>query len=177
MYIAEATELIRMDDLFGASAQTWCDLGCGTGTFTLGLATLLAPYSVIHAIDKNAESLAEIPDQYRDVRIHKEVVDLNERTLSLPNLDGILMANFLHFIRHQAAFLRRLRALSGRLLIVEYDGRPPSKWVPYPLSFSALRRLLLNQGFTEVSKLGTRTSRFGGEMYSAFAECTCRVWP
>jgi len=52
--------------------------------------------------------VAEIPDQYRDLRIHKEVVDLNEGTLSLPKLDGILMANSLHFIRHQAAFLRRL---------------------------------------------------------------------
>ena len=53
MYIAEATELIRIDKISGARAQTWCDLGCGTGTFTLALATLLPPGSVIYAIDED----------------------------------------------------------------------------------------------------------------------------
>jgi hypothetical protein len=80
------------------------------------------------------------------------------------------MANVLHFIKHQGAFIARLRSLSERLLVVEYDGRPPSPWVPYPLGFSALRALLLERGFSEIAKLGTRASRFGGELYSALAE-------
>jgi hypothetical protein len=62
------------------------------------------------------------------------------------------MANFLHFIKHQGAFIARLRTLSERLLVVEYDGRPPSPWVPYPLGFSALRALLLERGFSEIAK-------------------------
>ncbi len=156
MYIAEATELIRIDKISGARAQTWCDLGCGTGTFTLALATLLSPGSVIHAIDKDEKSLSQIPDRYQAVTIHKEVVDLNESDLSLPALDGVLMANFLHFIENQGEFVGRLRSLSERLLIVEYDGRPPS--------------LLLGRGFTGVARVRTRPSRFGGEMYSALAE-------
>ena len=105
MYIADATELIRIDKISGTRAQTWCDLGCGTGTFTLALATLLAPGSVIHAIDKDERSLARIPDWYQKVTIRKEVVDLNESDLSLAVLDGVLMANFLHFIKHQGTFL------------------------------------------------------------------------
>jgi SAM-dependent methyltransferase len=169
MYIAEATQLIRMDTIAGARAQTWCDLGCGTGTFTLALATLLPPGSVIHAIDKDAKSLSQIPDRYQEVTIRKQVVDLRERDLSLPALDGVLMANLLHFIKRQRAFVTWLRTLSERLLVVEYEGRRPSPWVPYPLSFSALRGLLLERGFTEIAKLGTRDSRFGGEIYSALA--------
>jgi hypothetical protein len=170
MYIAEATELIRIDKISGARAQTWCDLGCGTGTFTLALATLLSPGSVIHAIDKDEKSLSQIPDRYQAVTIRKEVVDLSEGDLSLPALDGVLMANFLHFIENQGDFLGRLRSLSERLLIVEYDGRPPSQWVPYPLGYSVLRGLLLGRGFTGVARVSTRPSRFGGEMYSALAE-------
>jgi SAM-dependent methyltransferase len=169
MHIAEATELIRMDKIAGARAQTWCDLGCGTGTFTLALATLLPPGSVIHAIDKDAGSLSRIPDRYRKVTIRKQVVDLRERDLSLPALDGVLMANLLHFIKRQRSFVAWLRTLSERLLVVEYDGRRPSPWVPYPLSFPALQRMLLERGFTEIAKLGTRASRFGGEIYSALA--------
>jgi hypothetical protein len=72
MHIAEATELIWIDKISGDRAQTWCDLGCGTGTFTLALATLLSPGSVIHAIDKNEKSLSQIPDRYQEVTIHKE---------------------------------------------------------------------------------------------------------
>ena len=170
MYIADATELIRIDQIAGARAQTWCDLGCGTGTFTLALATLLPPGSVIHAIDKDERSLSQIPDGYQDVTIRKEVVNLGKSDLSLSALDGVLMANFLHFIKHQGAFIARLRTLSERLLVVEYDGRPPSPWVPYPLGFAALRGLLLERGFSEIAKLGTRASRFGGELYSALAE-------
>ena len=170
MQIAEATELIRMDKIAGARAQTWCDLGCGTGTFTLALASLLPPGSVIHAIDKDERSLSQIPDRFQEVTIRKQIVDLRERDLFLPALDGVLMANFLHFIKHQGAFIARLRTLSERLLVVEYDGRPPSPWVPYPLGFAALRGLLLERGFSEIAKLGTRASRFGGELYSALAE-------
>jgi Methyltransferase domain len=170
MYLSEATELIRTDKIAGIGAQTWCDLGCGTGTFTLALATLLPRGSVIHAMDKDEASLAQIPDRYQNVTIHKEVVDLDKSDLALPALDGMLMANFLHYIKQQGAFVERFGALSERLLIVEYDGREPNQWVPYPLGFSALRSLLLQRGFTGVAKVGSRPSRFGGVIYSAFAE-------
>jgi precorrin-6B methylase 2 len=61
MYIADATELIRIDQIAGARAQRWCDLGCGAGTFTLALATLLPPGSVIHAIDKDEHRYRRFP--------------------------------------------------------------------------------------------------------------------
>jgi len=170
MYISEATELIRINEISGTRAQTWCDLGCGTGTFTLALATLLPPGSVIYAIDKDEKSLAQIPDRYQEVTIRKEGVNLDASDLFLPALDGVLMANFLHFIEPQGDFVARLRPLSERLLIVEYDGRPPSQWVPYPLGFSVLRGLLLERGFKGVTRVRTRPSRFGGEIYSALAE-------
>src|SRR5258705_6138669 len=170
MYISEATELIRINEISGTRAQTWCDLGCGTGTFTLALATLLPPGSVIYAIDKDEKSLAQIPDRYQEVTIRKEGVNLDASDLFLPALDGVLMANFLHFIEPQGDFVARLRPLSERLLIVEYDGRPPSQWVAYPLGFSVLRGLLLERGFKGVTRVRTRPSRFGGEIYSALAE-------
>src|ERR1700761_6089748 len=105
MKIADATELIRTDQIAGARPQTWCDLGCGTGTFTLALATLLPPNSVIHAVDKDERSLSQIPGRYQDVPIRKELVDLRKSDPSLPALDGVLMANLLHFIRRQGAFI------------------------------------------------------------------------
>jgi hypothetical protein len=89
--------------------------------------------------------------------------------LSLPVSDGVLMANLLHYIKSQAIFVERLRVQAEQLLVVEYDHRPRSEWIPYPVGFSALQSLLLGRGFTEVSKLRSRPSKFGGELYSASA--------
>jgi hypothetical protein len=80
------------------------------------------------------------------------------------------MANFLHFIEEQGSFVGKLRTISRRLLIVEYDGRERSHWIPFPLNFSVLRDLLRERGFSKIAKVGTRASRFGGEMYSVWAE-------
>jgi SAM-dependent methyltransferase len=170
MRISDAAGLIQTDKIAGRQAQTWGDLGSGTGTFTVALATLLTPGSIIHAFDRDAGSLAKIPASYQQVEIHKHLADLRSKDLPLPALDGVLMANFLHFIEDQESFLQRLRTLCSRLLIVEYENRSPSRWVPYPLSFSVLQKLLREQGFPAVTQLRTRRSRFGGELYSAFAE-------
>jgi len=170
MDISEASELIRINKILESHVQTWCDLGCGTGTFTLALATMLPAGSTIYAIDKDEKSLAQIPDRYQDVTIRKEVADLGKIDFSLPPLDGVLIANLLHFIKRQGAFVERCRALSQRLLIVEYDYRSPSKWIPYPLGFSALKNLLLERGFKAISRIGTRPSIYEGELYSVYAE-------
>jgi hypothetical protein len=55
------------------------------------------------------------------------------RPLDLWLLDGILMANLLHFVRDQTGLLRRVAAHlcpTGRFLIVEYEQPTPIPWVP-----------------------------------------------
>jgi ubiquinone/menaquinone biosynthesis C-methylase UbiE len=168
---SEAVELIRHDERLAEGAQTWCDLGCGSGTFTVALAELLAPGSVVYAVDVEAKRLASIPDLYHGVEIHKIVANIIRDELPLLRFDGILMANALHFIKEQEAFLAKAKRRATRLLIVEYDHRPPSAWGPYPIGFQAFRELALHVGYSRVVKLRSRPSRFGGMMYSAVAEC------
>jgi len=171
MRISEASELIRADQISeGSSVQTWCDLGCGTGTFTLALATLLPPGSTIYAIDRDEKALAEIPEQYEGVTIRKQVMTWDLSIGSLPRVDGVLMANLLHFMEDQNTALSALRSIAARLLIVEYEGRAANPWVPYPVSFLELQGMLLHRGFTQVRRLSTRPSRFGGELYSSIAQ-------
>jgi hypothetical protein len=80
------------------------------------------------------------------------------------------MANALHFIREQSRFLRRLLSVTNRLLMVEYERSKPNPWGPYPVGFERLRELFSEAGVEHVEKLATRPSRFGGTIYSAFAE-------
>jgi SAM-dependent methyltransferase len=94
MKISQATALIRTPLIEWVRPQDWCDLGCGTGTFTTALAELLVPGSTIHAVDLDQKALEEIPDRYYGVQIRKVLGDLRSSSLRLPSVDGILMARY-----------------------------------------------------------------------------------
>jgi hypothetical protein len=170
MKISQAAELIRTPMIEWTRPQSWCDLGSGGGTFTIALAHLLAPGSTIDAVDLDPRGLERIPDRHNGVTIRKILGDLQSPTLRLPSVDGILIANSLHFIREQGQFLRRLLSVTDRFLIVEYERSRPSPWGPYPVGFERLCELFNAAGVERLEKLATRSSRFGGTMYSAFAE-------
>jgi hypothetical protein len=138
--------------------------------FTIALAQSLACGSTIHAVDLDQEALEAIPDQYRGVAIRKVLGDLWNSNHRLPSVNGVLLANSLHFIQNQHLFLARLLSVTDCFLIVEYELSKPSPWVPYPIGFERLFQLFSETGVTREEKLATRRSRFGGTMYSAFAE-------
>jgi trans-aconitate methyltransferase len=119
--ISEATALIRTPMIEWTRPQSWCDLGCGSGTFTIALAQSLASGSTIHAVDLDQEALEAIPDQYRGVAIRKVLGDLRSFSLRLPSVNGILLANSLHFIQNQHMLLTRLLSMTDCFLIVEYE--------------------------------------------------------
>jgi ubiquinone/menaquinone biosynthesis C-methylase UbiE len=177
MNISEALALIATPIIQRSQPQSWCDLGCGSGTFTLALAQSLASGSTIHAADQDPKALARIPDEHHGVTIHKVLEDLRSPGLHLPSVDGILMANFLHFIQDQHLFLRKLQSVTNYFLIIEYERSKPSPWVPYPISFEKLCELFTESGVERVEKLAMRRSRFGGTMYSALAERSRHALP
>jgi SAM-dependent methyltransferase len=172
MEIHQAAALIRTPLVDWARPQSWCDLGCGTGTFTEALAGLLAPGSMIYAVDRDQKVLQLIPDQTNGSNVQTIFGDISSPTLRLPAVDGILMANSLHFVRAQVSLLTRLVSLTRQFLIVEYDRTLPSPWGPYPIGFNKLRRRFEEVGVKRVQKLTTYPSRFGGTIYSAFATST-----
>lgn len=168
---AEATRMLANDYFNSRKASQWADLGCGSGVFTLALAGLLQPQSVIYAVDKDASVLQKISSRYDEVRIEKIAVDFDKQRLSFENLDGILMANSLHYVKDKPSFIRdATTCLSGNgcFLIVEYDTRQPNRWVPYPVDLASLTGLFNRAGFSSVQKIGERLSLFGrAKLYSA----------
>jgi methylase of polypeptide subunit release factors len=106
MNTIDAMALLRTPDIEWAQPQSWCDLGCGSGTFTIALAESLASGSTIHAVDLNQTALEAIPDQHHGVAIRKVLGDLRSPSFRVPTVNGILMANALHFIQDQNLFLK-----------------------------------------------------------------------
>jgi trans-aconitate methyltransferase len=175
MEINEAAEMLKnLNKNSFKGKNEWADLGCGSGTFTMALATLLEPESIIYAIDKNAASLHQIPTLNHNVKIEKKKMDFINQTLDVKNLDGILMANALHYVKDKTSFINKLIEcinLNGCFLVVEYETKTPvSNWVPFPINFSDLKKTFHDSGFKNIQKLHERKSIYGQMMYSAFIE-------
>jgi len=171
MDIREAISLIETDDIIKDKPTSWADLGCGKGLFTHALAALLSPGSTVFAIDKNISSFQEnlFPGH---VTIQPMESDFVQDDLKLQKLDGILMANSLHFIRNKKLLIEKLIPWFRKVpvfLLVEYDTDRSNPWVPYPQSFITLKEFFTEMGFGVIKKINEKKSLYrSGKMYSAF---------
>lgn len=151
----------------------WADLGSGRGAFTLALAELVGPAGEIYSVDRDRNALREqeraMRAPFAAMAVHYLAADFT-RPLNLPPLDGMVMANSLHFLRDKDAAVRLIRSYlkpGGRLIVVEYNVERGNFAVPYPLTFGAWEALAHRSGFVETRLLMTRPSRFLGEIFSA----------
>jgi ubiquinone/menaquinone biosynthesis C-methylase UbiE len=169
---ADHVGLLRPAEL--SAGGTWADFGAGSGAFTLALRELIGPHASIYAVDKDQRALRELEKAHRErfttsQNIHTVRADFS-RSLSLPPLDGIVMANSLHYFKDKEKILRHVRSflkLNGALLLVEYNVDSGNPWVPYPLSFETFCALAPRAGFSEPQLLDKAPSRFLKEFYSA----------
>lgn len=153
----------------------WADFGSGMGAFTLALAELLDPAGEIYSVDKDRGALRtqerDLQAQFPQTTVHYLVADFIQ-PLNLPLLDGLVLANALHFQKY-AAQDRVIRLLKsylrprGRLILVEYNIDRGNVWVPYPLAYSSWEKLAQRTGFAYTQLLATAPSRFLREIYSA----------
>lgn len=159
----------------GVSGSVWADFGSGGGAFTLALAEVLAPDAVIYSIDRDGSALnqqrRETHARFPTRTVNYLQADFTQK-LDLPPLDGVLMANSLHFVRRKEAVLQLVRDTlkpAGKLLIVEYNTDRGNTWVPYPFSFGTWGEMAKKNGFRDTRLLHMRPSRFLDEIYSALS--------
>ncbi len=181
MQLEVAIELLRgAVGAVGDDGAVWADLGAGTGTFTRALARTLGAGSTIYAVDEDASAvvaLHKVRVSSGDARILAVGADF-ARPFELPGLgvsmrlDGILLANALHFVRDAATLLtqlvHRLRT-GGRVIVVEYDRREASRWVPYPIPASHWPALATTAGLRDAAVTASRPSEYAGYLYVGVA--------
>lgn len=172
----EETEMVALirDGVAGPDG-VWADLGAGTGNFTFALRSLLGPTGVIYAVERDARALAaqraRLEQEPEGATVHLVQADVVTQPPMLPLLDGILMANLLHFVADPLALLCRLHGWlrpGGRLLVVEYEQAAPLPWVPHPVPLARLVELAQAACFGDVTQVGLRRSPSSGRvMYAA----------
>ncbi len=134
----------------------------GRGLFTQALATLLGKGSTVTAVDTDDRALQNIILPSKDIILNKIHLDFRSTALELRKLDGVLMANSLHFIPEKSLLLDRLLKTlhaPGRLIVVEYNTDIANPWVPYPISFHALQKVASKQ-FNSITKIGETPSAY-----------------
>ena len=154
----------------------YADFGAGSGAFTLALRELVGLDATIYAVDKDRSSLNQLDSAHR-ARFHSTLNLLllpNDfsRPLDIPPLDGVVMANSLHFFKDKEKILRHVQKFlkpNGALIIIEYNVDSGNLWVPHPLTFETYRTIAPRAGFTEPRLLAKVPSRFLKEFCSAVA--------
>lgn len=152
---------------------TWADFGSGTGAFTLALAEVVGRDAHLYSIDQQHNALRQQEQTMRrtfpELQVEYIAADYT-KPLDLPALDGLVMANALHFQRHKDGVLqlmyRYLRA-GGRFILIEYNTDQGNFGVPHPFSYESWATMAHRNGFVNTQLLATRPSRFMGEIYAA----------
>src|SRR3954469_21989948 len=156
MQLPEAISLIQKGIVPHSSPQTWADLGAGKGLFSAALLSILLPGSTIHAVDLHKQ-----PNQHHPSIIFHQADFVNDK-LPVPPLDGILMANSLHYVREQVACIQQLKTYlrdhTGVFILIEYDTDHGNQWVPYPVSFARAQTIFGEAGFSKIDKIGEHPS-------------------
>jgi SAM-dependent methyltransferase len=178
--LSEAVGLIR--PAIATPGGTWADFGAGTGVFTRALAKVLGPGAKVIAIDHDARAIATLEESSRApldggagiVPVRGDFQDLDfVNALAADGLDGALFANALHFAPDAGRVLAHVGGLlrgNGNIVVVEYDRRPASRWVPYPVARERLRTLAAQASLSPPRIVGELPSAFGGVMYCATME-------
>lgn len=188
MTLSDAISLIR--PAIQKPYDTWADIGAGTGMFTQALIDILSSFaeasadgagnrgsgekggSRIYAVDKSPHALWALKSNSQ-VEVIVVEADFN-KPLDLPLLDGIVMANALHYAQDHLETLKNIISslkINGIFILVEYDAETArTPWVPYPVSFTMFENLCVHAGLSAPSLIGKMHSVYGSDrIYSATA--------
>lgn len=161
-------------DAISVNGGTWADFGTGKGAFAFALADLLGSTGKVYAIDQqdpiltypvhaNQETFAPIIPMEADFT----------QPVTLPSLDGIVMANSLHYAPQPEKILSLLLSHlkpNGAFLLIEYDTQAGNPWVPYPIDFSTWQQMAPLLGLSLPHKINRRKSIYGnGQIYAALS--------
>ncbi len=132
--ILNPEEILRKAEL--RSGLVVCDIGCGTGFFTLSAARMVGEKGLVYGVDSSAEMLELLrkklaggePDNIQLVLSQELTIPLPDRTA-----DFAFMSNVLHEITQRSSFLQEVHRLvrpGGTVTVVDWVAAPTEAGPP-----------------------------------------------
>lgn len=178
MILSEAIDFIQPS--VQPNHGVWADIGAGSGLFTEALLHILKSGKII-ALDKSPHVLYQSGLQTSQnagkalTNLSVEIMEADfNHSLDLPPLDGILMANALHYANDHLQVLQNvLKHLKpeGTFILIEYELETPNPpWVPNPVPFKVFIELCSKTSLSSPVIKNTRESIYhDGRLYLAIA--------
>ncbi|MHA2363051.1 MAG: class I SAM-dependent methyltransferase [Candidatus Hodarchaeales archaeon] len=131
--------------------EIWIDAGCGDGTYTLPLASLV---SYVIAIDKNHHYIDKLKKNTNLTNINFIIRDFYKEKLYHSMVDGVLFAFSLHYNKKPLIALENavnnLKDPLGSIIIIDYTSKIPKPWVPYPITKNSAEQVLMKTGIKKI---------------------------
>ena len=125
------------------SGGTWIDAGCGRGTYTFPLATLV---DMVIGVDKSSTLISRLNNSNTNKAVSFQTVNFEFEELSSEPVDGVLFAFSLHYLKHPEKTIRNaltcLRNNQSSIIIIEYTTRVPVPWIPHPIPLKKIESIL-----------------------------------
>lgn len=151
-----------LDMISITSGQTFLDLACGKGEYSIAASKIIGDKGIIYAVDLWEEGISALRDNIARCGIHNIEPIVTDVGQSLPIDDHVvdvcLMATVLHDLKRgssaEGALKEVARALkeSGRLAIIEFykvEG-PPGPPADIRLDPREVEEMLTPHGFTKI---------------------------
>lgn len=141
--------------------DTFADIGCGTGLFTLPAAEIGTKTAQIYAVDVSPDMLGDVRQSAAALgydNIETVQSDAYDFKLNDHSVDFILICAVLHEIQDKSRFLteaKRISATGAKLAVIDFNEKEIGFGPPlnHRLSRIQVTDLLTHAGFTEINAL------------------------
>lgn len=152
--------------------DTFADIGCGIGYFTIEAAGIINSDNKIFAMDISDEMLTEVDKRAKDAKIFNILTirtDEYDLKITSDEVSFALVVNVLHEIDDKRRFIKEISRIlksNGRVALIEWDKRDMDMGPPtdHRISSEELKTLFLVNGFEHESS-STYASMFYGEVF------------
>ena len=141
------------------SGQVAADIGCGTGFFTLPLASHVGKKGKVHALDTSLTIIKELRKRSKHLKQVKPIQSQeNIFPLEDGSLDFALLVNMIHELENWRLFLKEVHRVlkpGGRICVIDWKKKMMEMGPPLNIRFTkkGIREMLRQSGYGRINTL------------------------